>query len=280
VKRDLGDNILQEQLAYYRARALEYDESLQGRRRVLGDQAEIQVRDEIARARDALRRLGRFEEVLELACGTGSWTRDLLGMARRITAVDGAPEMLAMARAKVADAAAVDFVCADLFGWVPTSQYDLVMFAAWISHIPPHRLDGFLDKVRDAVRPGGYVFIVDEPAGGQEFRARSLGDIRRPLRDGRTFKIVKVYYESDLICETLRARGWKRQSGDWPILLSRHWDSPVNSWDARVAIQPNNMVSGPAQSGRPLTMIVKNRYAPSAERRSWHERSRSRPSVR
>ena len=87
-------------------------------------------------------------------------------MARRITAVDGAPEMLAMARAKVGDAAAVDFICADLFGWVPTTQYDLVMFAAWISHIPPHRLDEFLDKVRDAVRPGGHVFIVDEPAGG------------------------------------------------------------------------------------------------------------------
>ena len=124
------DDIVQEQLAYYRARALEYDESLQGRRRVLGDRADAQVRDEIARARDALRRLGSVEAVLELACGTGRWTRELLWMARRITAVDGAPEMLAMARAKVADAAAVDFICADLFGWVPTSQYDLVMFAA------------------------------------------------------------------------------------------------------------------------------------------------------
>ena len=214
------DNILQEQLAYYRARALEYDESLQGRRRVLGDQADIQVREEMARARDALRRLGHFEEVLELACGTGSWTRDLLGMARRITAVDGAPEMLAMARAKVADAAAVDFVCADLFGWVPTSQYDLVMFAAWISHIPPHRLDGFLDKVRDAVRPGGYVFIVDEPAGGREFSGPLAGGMyqTRPLRDGRTFKIVKVYYESDVICEKLRARGFgnvKAETGQY-----------------------------------------------------------------
>jgi demethylmenaquinone methyltransferase/2-methoxy-6-polyprenyl-1,4-benzoquinol methylase len=179
------DNILQEQLAYYRARALEYDESLQDRRRVLGDQADIQVREETARARDALRRLGSFEEVLELACGTGTWTRDLRGMARRITAVDGAPEMLAMARAKVADAA-VDFICADLFVWVPTSQYDLVMFAAWISHIPPHRLDGFLDKVRDAVRPGGHVFIVDEPAGGRRGDpAQQQGRADRPRTAGR-----------------------------------------------------------------------------------------------
>ncbi len=54
------DNVLQEQLAYYRARALEYDESLQGRRRVLGDQADIQIREEIARARDALHRLGQL----------------------------------------------------------------------------------------------------------------------------------------------------------------------------------------------------------------------------
>lgn len=53
------DEILQEQLAYYRARALEYDESLQGRRRVLGDRADTQIRDEIARARDALRRCAK-----------------------------------------------------------------------------------------------------------------------------------------------------------------------------------------------------------------------------
>jgi SAM-dependent methyltransferase len=203
------DIILQEQLAYYRARALEYDESLQGRRRVLGDQADSQVRGEIARARHALRRLGSFEDVLELACGTGTWTRELLGIARRITAVDGAPEMLVMARAKVGDAA-VDFICADLFTWAPTRQYDLVMFAAWISHVPPSELDRFLDKVRNAVHPGGLVFIVDEPAGGREFSGPLDGTMHqiRPLRDGRMFKIVKVYYDVAVICEKLQARNF------------------------------------------------------------------------
>ena len=181
----MEDDILQEQLAYYRARATTYDASL-------GDG----LQGILAATGALLRQLGPFEHVLELACGTGIWTRLLLNVAQRVTAVDAAPEMLALNAAKVADTR-VCYLRADLFTWEPVEQYDLVFFAFWLSHVPPSRLDAWLGTVLRAVRPGGALVIVDEYAPTLEDEQMALADIyaRRPLADGRTFTIVKVFYD-------------------------------------------------------------------------------------
>ena len=101
----MPDGILQEQIAYYRARAPEYDDSLKSVVRF----------DPIERA---LYSLGPFENALEIACGTGIWTKKLLRIARRLTALDAAPEMLAINEASVAEAR-VRYVCANVFEWAP-----------------------------------------------------------------------------------------------------------------------------------------------------------------
>ena len=187
----MEDDVLQEQLAYYRARATTYDASL-------GDGLE----GTLTAVEALLQQLGPFEHVLELACGTGIWTRLLLNVAQRVTAVDAAPEMLALNAAKVGEEARVAethvrYLRADLFTWEPEEQYDLVFFAFWLSHVPPSRLDTWLATVLRAVRPGGALVIVDEYAPTLEDEQIALADIyaRRPLADGRTFTIVKVFYD-------------------------------------------------------------------------------------
>jgi len=149
-----------------------------------------------------LQQLGPFEHVLELACGAGIWTRLLLNVAQRVTAVDAAPEMLALNAAKMANVgeraeSRVRYLRADLFTWEPEEQYDLVFFAFWLSHVPPSRLDTWLATVLRAVRPGGTLVVVDEYAPTWEDEQIALADIyaRRPLADGRTFTIVKVFYD-------------------------------------------------------------------------------------
>lgn len=183
-------------MTYYRTMAQEYDETT-------GQTDDLQRA--FARARALLQQLGPVEQVLELACGTGTWTRALLPLGRELTAIDASQEMLALARQKVASAA-VQFQQADLFAWQPRQQYDLVFFANWLSHVPPQRLDAFLGTVARAVRPGGSLAMVDQYAPMPEDRAISVqteeGEAiyaRRSLRDGRTFTIVKVFYDPSII---------------------------------------------------------------------------------
>lgn len=208
----MENDILKEQIAYYRARSGEYEESLGEFLRANSDAGKDAKGEPgvLERAAHLLHQMGTFERVLELACGTGLWTRILLQMGRDVTAVDAAPEMLALARRKVGDAS-VHFEQADLFTWEPAREYDLVFFAFWLSHVPPETLDAFLAKVRRAVRPGGQVVIIDEYAPTVEDQLIAKGDMYaiRPLRDGRTFTIVKVFYDLNTLQEKLAQAGFE-----------------------------------------------------------------------
>src|SRR5215831_832 len=96
--------ILAEQLAYYRARASEYDEWFlrQGRY----DHGEAHRRlwfDEVATVERALAQAGPTGDVLELACGRGIWTQRLAATATTVTAVDASSEMIAINAARLKD---------------------------------------------------------------------------------------------------------------------------------------------------------------------------------
>ena len=110
--------LLGEQIAYYRARAIEYDRT-----------AQLADTDGYPELVAALKRFGPRGRVLELACGTGQWTNELAKYATELTAVDASPEMLALNRARVARPEVV-YVQADVFAWSPTQRYDVVFFAA------------------------------------------------------------------------------------------------------------------------------------------------------
>jgi ubiquinone/menaquinone biosynthesis C-methylase UbiE len=193
----MEDPILDEQLAYYRARAPEYDASIAGVTRL------------VTRVTPLLQRMGPCRQVLELACGTGIWTHILLTLGQEITAIDAAPEMLQIARHKLGDAS-VRYEQANLFHWEPRHAYDLVFFADWLSHVPPGRLDAFLEQVWRAVRPHGYLVIVDQYAPTAEDQRLARGEIyaTRPLHDGRCFTIVKVFYDLTLLQDKLRNLGF------------------------------------------------------------------------
>ena len=197
----MDQHILDEQTTYYRQMAQEYDETT-------GQTEDLQRA--FARARDLLQQHAPVEQILELACGTGTWTRALLPLGRELTAIDASPEMLSLARQKVGNAV-VQFQQADLFQWQPRQQYDLVFFANWLSHVPPQRLDAFLGTVARAVRPGGSLVMVDQYAPMQEDREiivqKEEGAIyaKRSLLNGQTFLIVKVFYDLQIIENLLDA---------------------------------------------------------------------------
>jgi demethylmenaquinone methyltransferase/2-methoxy-6-polyprenyl-1,4-benzoquinol methylase len=97
-----------------------------------------------------------------------------------------------------------------LFTWAPDREYDLVFAAFWLSHVPPDLVDGFLDKIRRAVRPGGCVVIVDQCNDIQDDAQGDMEGIvqKRRVGDGRVFAIVKVYYHPALLAGGLSRLGF------------------------------------------------------------------------
>jgi demethylmenaquinone methyltransferase/2-methoxy-6-polyprenyl-1,4-benzoquinol methylase len=209
--------MLQDQIAYYQARAGEYDEwFLRQGRYDRGPQANSQWFREIERVQQALDAFRPGGHVLELACGTGLWTQRLLEHAQQITAVDASPEVLALNEQKVRSPR-VRYVQANLFEWRPSEQYDVVFFGFWLSHVPPERFDAFWDLVAAALKPGGRAFFVDslyEPtstAVDHQLRERQATCATRRLNDGRTFEIVKVFYDPKDLQGRLARSGWQAQ---------------------------------------------------------------------
>ena len=192
---------LQEMRTYYRERACEYDEWFYRKGRYgRGEEMDARWFAEANEAFAALDILDLTGDVLELASGTGIWTERLVRTATTITAVDASPEMIEINRAKVASDRVV-YLLADLFSWRSERTYDGVLFGFWISHVPLERLDDFLRSVAAMLRPGGKVFFVDgrrtpdDSFVHDQLSAQESQLTTRTLNDGRTFDIVKNYYD-------------------------------------------------------------------------------------
>jgi SAM-dependent methyltransferase len=206
------EEILAEQLAYYRARAPEYEEwFLRQGRYDRGDEHRQTWFREVGMLEGALDEAGPSGDVLELACGTGIWTRRLAASARQLTGVDASPEALALNQARL-PGANVTLVEADLFRWTPPATYDFIFFGFWLSHVPEAQFEPFWRLVRAALRPSGKVFFVDsQPAPEGTALDQGLGTggvVERHLNDGRTFRVVKVFHDPARLKERLEALGW------------------------------------------------------------------------
>ena len=187
-----GESVLAEQRRYYAARAPEYDDWWFRRGRYeLEPDAKARWEADAAEVEAALAAFGPTGDVLELAAGTGLWTRQLARTAARLVAVDASEETLAVNRSRVGGE--VEYVVADVFDWEPSERFDLCFFSFWLSHVPEERFGGFWRLVRATLRPGGRVFLVDSSADDRAHTGRAAGGERelRQLSDGREFEIVK-----------------------------------------------------------------------------------------
>jgi demethylmenaquinone methyltransferase/2-methoxy-6-polyprenyl-1,4-benzoquinol methylase len=193
--------LLGEQIAYYRARASEYDRT-----------SPYVDEDGYPELRAALERFAPRGRVLELACGTGRWTAELAKYATELTALDASEEMLEASRSRVGRTD-VRYVRADVFSWFPSRRYDVVFFSAWLSHVPPQRFDAFWELVATCLSKDGRVFAIDElPA--VEGLERTIPNavapsVQRQLTTGERFRTVKVFYEPRVLADQLAALGWQ-----------------------------------------------------------------------
>lgn len=188
---------VEEQQRYYRAIANEYDDH----------KIDVPGQQELLAAVDSFRPAG---DVLELACGTGLWTEQLVGHARHVTALDGAPEMLDRARDRLGPDTPVEFVQADLFSWQSTRRYDAIFFGFWISHVPDEHFDAFWAMVDQALAPDGTVFFFDDNyrPDHELIEGPTSSTVERTLNDGTAFRVIKTPYTAKPLEARLRTLGW------------------------------------------------------------------------
>lgn len=139
-------------LSYYADRAATYD-----------DIYEIpEMQSDYDRLESVFRERFAGRDVLEIACGTGYWTRIIADVADSILGVDANPQPIREARTRTyPPSTPVRFVLGDAYR-PPTSAGFSAGFAGfWWSHVPRKRRAEFLEAFHAALEPGATVCLFD-----------------------------------------------------------------------------------------------------------------------
>ena len=175
---------------YYRERAAEYDAVY----------AKPERQQDLARLHELVPPLVAGRRVLEIAAGTGYWTRVLSGSAAAITATDLNAETLDLARAREYGGGAVTFRLADAYALdhVP-GEFDTAFAGFFWSHVLRADLPRFVAGLSARMGPGARLIVLDNtyvPGSNHPIsRTTEAGDTyqRRTLNNGRSFEILKNF---------------------------------------------------------------------------------------
>jgi SAM-dependent methyltransferase len=206
---------------YYQQRAPEYDEVY----------AKPERQADLAELKRLIPPLVAGRHVLEIAAGTGYWTRVLAPAAASVTATDLSPETLAVAatrdfgparprpRLVTADAYRLDTV---------PGEFDLVFCGFWWSHVGRADVGRFLAGVAARAEPGARLVLADNryvPGSNHPItRTGPDGDTfqLRRLRDGREYEVLKNFPGREQLAADLRpwATGLRYRELDYYWLAS------------------------------------------------------------
>ena len=210
---DQRPDLDRQMVAYYEARAPEYDDRYLRRGRYshgpIHDAAWQAELDAAGRWLDGLPIRG---EIVELAAGTGWWS-PLLASKGEASLYDATEAPLAVARERlVAHGLRAHLHVRD--AWAePDRPVDALFAGFWLSHVPPERLPAFLALTRRWLRPGGlFAFIdsLDDPKSGTVDRVEPVDGVSvRRVADGREFRVVKIHHEPAALAQAMGKAGFE-----------------------------------------------------------------------
>lgn len=142
----------------------------------------------------------RGHTVLELACGTGYWTRLLAEVADKVVATDINPEMIAMAQLRALPADKVALRVADAYDLpADIGDFTAVFIGFWWSHVKREQQEKFLAQLRAKVGRDMFIVLLDDAyvEGSSETVARTDMEGNtyqiRTAPDGERYEIPKTY---------------------------------------------------------------------------------------
>jgi len=158
----------------------------------------------------AVMTLARDRTVLEVACGTGNWTRLAAQCARRVTATDYSEQMLDVARSRRIPN--TRFLHADAYelGGLGGEPYDCGLAMWLVSHLALSRWHEFFTAFHAHLKPGAKVLLVDDIRRSNDadpwyskLDTRDSYELRQ-LPNGHSYEIVKAYFTGDQLRSLLQ----------------------------------------------------------------------------
>jgi SAM-dependent methyltransferase len=137
------------------------------------------------------------ERVLELGCGTGSFTRLLLARGARVTSLDGSPPMIARAREKAPGAV---FQVQDLrvLQLDAEARYDLILIAFVLHELEPSTRLELCKRAALALAPNGKLAVVDHAVPAQGGYARVWRRFLLSLEPPTVRAVIERGYRDEL----------------------------------------------------------------------------------
>ena len=142
----------------------------------------------------------RGHTVLELACGTGYWTRIIAEVADKVVATDINPEMIAMAQLRALPGDKVALRVADAYDLpADIGDFTAVFIGFWWSHVKREEQEKFLARLKARVGKDIFIVLLDDVyvEGSSETVART--DLEgntyqiKVAPDGERYEIPKTY---------------------------------------------------------------------------------------
>lgn len=178
---------------YYGARALEYEK--------VYHREDVDYQQELSLLITNLKALLKDRTVLEIACGTGYWTKVAAEVAKHIVGIDIRSEVIEIANEKNLSSDKVEFIIGDAYRLeMLEKSFDFGLANFWFSHIPKNKIDNFLEGFHKKLKQGSRVFMADnvfvKGRGGELIIKENSEDTYklRELSDGSKHEILKNYY--------------------------------------------------------------------------------------
>ena len=140
------------------------------------------------------------QSIIELACGTGYWTRLLATAARHVLATDIGEETLAIAARRGFDPEKVSLLQADAYDLpADCGPFEGAFAAFWWSLVPIERRNAFLAALSRRLAPGSKVVFVDDryvegsstPIAGRDAQGNTWGRYRP--EGGNELRVLRNY---------------------------------------------------------------------------------------
>jgi len=156
--------------------------------------------DDLAAMRGHVAGILRGHTVLELACGTGYWTRVIADTADKVVATDINPEMIALGKLRALPPEKAAFRVADAWD-LPDDigDFTAVFIGFWWSHVKREDTERFLAQLRAKVGKDMFIVLLDDAyvEGSSETVARTDMEGNtyqiRTAPDGERYEIPKTY---------------------------------------------------------------------------------------